>query len=428
MRTTKGRAALAVLALTTTVVAGTARPAGAEPGVRDVTAQLDPGRAHLGWVGETYQGIPVVHDWNRDGRADVIVPTHNKHAWPVLFGEPGGGFRHAYDLPRADRHNCAVWDFAGPHGGPDGLDDLYCVLGADNGTSNTKTNELFLGTPDGRFHRGAGGVIYNHAAERGLADRSGRGFVAAALDFKRNGRPVLFSGTNPGNVFPSPDRMWVEQDGRPGQYRQRRTQLLPAEQNTDCAAVGDVDGDGWDDLLTCSRTTRLHYNLAGVGFADRRAAAGLPSSMFWLRDAALADVNGDGRVDLLAVTKSRFEVRLNRGAWPMFPTADFTAALRNGHGVCTGDADGDGDRDVLVVDGAFSQTERQAPDALFVNHGGGGQGWSRLAVPQPPDVRPGEWNGDGDRCASVPRPGGDLFLIGNGWTRWGHRQAVELAR
>src|SRR5262249_28839118 len=62
-------------------------------------------------------------------------------------------------------------------------------------------------------------------------------------------------------------------------------------------AVGDVDGDGRDDLLVTGwRGQRLYRNLGGR-FEEVTEAAGLASDL-WGTSAAFADLDGDGDLDL----------------------------------------------------------------------------------------------------------------------------------
>jgi hypothetical protein len=67
------------------------------------------------------------------------------------------------------------------------------------------------------------------------------------------------------------------------------------------AAVGDYDGDGWDDLFfTAVGGDRLFRNREGKGFEETTAAAGIPAvgPHAWSTGAAFLDVENDGDLDL----------------------------------------------------------------------------------------------------------------------------------
>jgi hypothetical protein len=67
------------------------------------------------------------------------------------------------------------------------------------------------------------------------------------------------------------------------------------------AATGDFDGDGLPDIFFCSLNGRntLYRNLGSWRFADVTEQAGLKRDDRYYRGAVFADVNGDARLDLL---------------------------------------------------------------------------------------------------------------------------------
>ncbi len=69
-------------------------------------------------------------------------------------------------------------------------------------------------------------------------------------------------------------------------------------------AVGDVNGDGLPDLYACrlEGTNALYLNQGGLRFREVTEEAGLALSGRHDRGAVLADVNGDGPLDLLVAT------------------------------------------------------------------------------------------------------------------------------
>jgi enediyne biosynthesis protein E4 len=118
-------------------------------------------------------------------------------------------------------------------------------------------------------------------------------------------------------------------------------------------ALGDYDGDGWCDIFLCNLNgiSRLYRNLGDWKFADVTEAAGLANTNLLARGATFADVNGDGKPDLL-VSYSGKGVRLflNEGAGH-FRDAQATE-LVDATGSMTlalGDVNGDGYLDLYVA-------------------------------------------------------------------------------
>ena len=116
------------------------------------------------------------------------------------------------------------------------------------------------------------------------------------------------------------------------------------------AAAGDVDGDGWTDLVF----TRLHahdifYRNRGDGtFEDRSESAGLSEYNVQSNGCALGDIDNDGDLDLFITTLGEADDPVN-GHYYLF--------LNDGTGVFTEDAQNRGvDLQTGYMHSGFSAT------------------------------------------------------------------------
>ena len=119
-------------------------------------------------------------------------------------------------------------------------------------------------------------------------------------------------------------------------------------------ALGDVDGDGRPDIFLASveHPAALYHNDGGYHFTDVTKASGLDFTGIATTSAVLADVDGDGDLDLIVGTfGGPVKLYLNDGKGH-FTDATATSGLSGGYMATTmtlADVDGNGTLDLYVA-------------------------------------------------------------------------------
>jgi hypothetical protein len=369
--------------------------------------------AGLSAVSRTYSATGV--DYDRDGDQDVWIGYHASGG--KLWSNRGDGTyrrvaRSAWPTfnahgKRIDRHDCA-WADVDRNGRP----DAYCSTGrfVANHVKRGRDNELWLGSRRGFREVGTAW---------GVGDVCGRGRQVTFLRANGDRYPDLFVGNDTPRNDPS-DPCNSPRNGLPDEWSKlflnthgigfRHSQRFwdfGAGPGGRCAEVIDVDGDGWDDLLTCGERRerpRLYHNQGGHGFADVTSAHELTLRV---SDAVVADLDRDGDPDVVTATVDGFAYHLNAEGH-LGVGQRIGPPLSTGHGrsVAVGDVDHDGDADVY---GMVGDGRRSNPDDIV---------WLNEQLSFTPLGVPGV-DGAADEVADLhPLPGGRAeFLVLNGFAR-----------
>jgi hypothetical protein len=336
----------------------------------------------------------VIADFNNDTHPDIFLGRHGGQ--PSLYENAGNGhFQETNQgtFAHADRHGCDAADVNG-----DGLKDIFCTEGANHGTG-AKRNELYIQQPDHTFD--------DQAGQYGVFDPFGRGRSDTFFDANGDSRPDLFLANIPtrGDGLPSPNRFFINQLGGGLRYApeyglEREMNLQEGSNN---ARVGDLDKDGWQDLLMITPAgLRVYHNNQGTSFTEVAASVGLGQSP---QDVTLADVNGDSWLDVIEVEPNKLSVFTNTNG--KFSSV-FSTTLQYGVSVAAGDVNSDNRPDVYVMRGQDT-AGNNAPDQVYLNDGNGASFTRMSSIPSTSQ-------GVADFVAPIDYDGNGLtdFLVLNG--------------
>jgi hypothetical protein len=378
-----------------------------------------------------YDGTSVaVNDVNGDGDPDLLVVNLGAcsgidalcldGAVSVLLGNGHGTFRAApiYGSGGSPTFSVATADVNG-----DGKPDLVTALGcANTGDCADGAVGVRLGNGDGTFQTvvtyGSGGYSARSVA---VADVNGDGIpdLVVANECTNDNEPnctgvigVLLGNGN--GTFQA-----AVAYGTGGYY-------------ADWVAVADVNGDGKPDLLVVNSCTNASCTssdiavLLGNGDGTFRPAVVYASGGYGADSLAVADVNGDGKPDLLvanqcAIGSSGCAISGKVGVLLGNGDGTFQAAITYNSGgqfpfsLAVGDVNGDGQPDIVVANAcAVSGNCGNGSIVALLGNGEGKFHPAPSAAPNPelfPELGPivlADFNGDGN--LDVASSGGTLWL------------------
>src|SRR5438034_5184843 len=136
-------------------------------------------------------------------------------------------------------------------------------------------------------------------------------------------------------------------------------------------AAGDIDGDGLVDLYFTSNlgANHLYRNLGNFRFEDITARAGVADSVGWKSGVTMADVNGDGRLDIYVsgvnylAMNGRNVLYINNGDGTFTDRADQYGLGFAGYSTQAAffDYDGDGDLDMYLLNSSTFPERAASP-------------------------------------------------------------------
>jgi hypothetical protein len=309
----------------------------------------------------------AVADVNGDGKPDLVLgngcasSVNCQGSVSVLLGNGDGTFQTAVSYPPGGlfSHSVVVADVNG-----DGKPDLVVANQCDSSTSCANgTVGILLGNGDGTFQTAASYVSGAHNA-----------FSVAVADVNGDGKPDLLV-TNILAIYTSPADLTGSVDVLMGNGDGTFNAAVPYDSGGQLSyfvAVADVDGDGKPDLvvtnfcasgtINCGSSGSISTGsvsvLLGNGDGTFKGAVPFSSSGYGAFSVAVADVNGDGKPDLLVTNlcisssncaNGTAGVLLGNGDGTFQAPVTYSSGGVPARSVAVADVNGDGKPDLVVA-------------------------------------------------------------------------------
>ena len=331
--------------------------------LNDGMAAFTDGTANLPAIFNNGAIAIAVGDVDGDGYVDVLTGSHDRFMHAIIgvrnrlwLNDRTGRFRDF--TARLTAVSDATFDVG--LADVDGDMDLDAFIANGGNFKSGEQSLLYLNDGSGNFTD----------ATVNLPADNAKTIVSEFVDFEGDGDPDLFLGNDGQDQY-------YENVG--GVFTEVPGVFPPSTQFTRGLAIGDLDGDGDGDAVAARSNpvsrNALFLNDGTDSFVDVTAEPAWPENDEETFELAAGDVNGDGYVDVYAVTKRVNRLFLNDGFGAFEDaSANLPPVPKGVEAVAMADVDADGDTDVLVgghLRCGVSSPSAAKRDALLLNDGTG---------------------------------------------------------
>ena len=244
------------------------------------------------------EGIPHTHgiataDFNNDGKLDLVTDSWGNNQVEVLFGDSLNLFktqRVFFKVGKRPYQRLRAADV-----NSDGIPDIV--------TTNTESNNatILLSNGKGGFYEPAGSPFACGDAPFGIA----------IGDINADGKPDLAIINSPGSMGEGKGKngLTVLVGDGTGKFTTMKGSPFEAGKIPNRIAIGDVNGDGVNDIVTSDNDSNKIYL-----FLMNKNGTVLPGSAITVgnhpKGVAIADLNGDGKYEIVVCNQLDDEISI----------------------------------------------------------------------------------------------------------------------